>query len=106
MRTFEEYIQTINAYDKTMLTNINIIDMSTLIENINKEKYIIIFSDGFTKENESGGAFVISDGDERLLVTGHNPDTAHKCFNVRIDRRGKHVQLHSYSSITYVFSSR
>ena len=78
IRNFEEYLQQINEYDRIMLANITILDMSTLIENITKEKKIIICSDGSTKENESGGAFVISDGDERILVTGHNPDTVHK----------------------------
>ena len=87
-RTFEEYLQQINEYDKIMLTNVTILDMSTLIENITKEKKIIICSDGSTKENESGGAFVISDGDERLLVTGNNPDTAYKWFQMFVSIGG------------------
>ena len=37
-RTFEEYLQQINEYDKIMLANVTILDMSTLIENITKEK--------------------------------------------------------------------
>ena len=37
-RTFEEYLQQLNEYDKIMLTNVTILDMSTLIENITKEK--------------------------------------------------------------------
>ena len=61
-----------------MSMNTTILEMSSLIENITTEKQLIICSDGSTKDSESGGAFVISDGDERILVTGHNPDTAHK----------------------------
>ena len=89
IRTFDEYIQSLNEYDKTMLQNINHIQIETLIETINKGKKIIICSDGSTKANESGGAFIISDEEENILVTGHNSDTAHQWFQCSYRSEGQ-----------------
>ena len=79
-RTFEEYIQKLPEYEKISIENFTILNPELLCEFVINENKIIICTDGSYKSTSSGGATVITDKEEKIMATGHNPDTGQEWF--------------------------
>ena len=80
IRTWHEYIENLPKYEKVMIQNTTIHNMSDLIEHITDDKTIMICSDGALKGKLSGGAWVMAGDKGEIFAIGINPDTAHTDF--------------------------
>ena len=80
IRTFDEFTTTITKYEKICIENFKIINNNTLCECITHKKKLIICTDGSYKPHSSGGATIITDENETILVSGFNPDTGNQWF--------------------------
>ena len=80
IRTFDQFLATIPTYENICIKNFEIINNELLCECITHPKIILICTDGSYKQNSSGGATIITDEYENILVSGYNPDTGHEWF--------------------------
>ena len=78
--TFDQFITTLSQYEKLCIKNFLIINPELLCYCVTRNNKLIICTDGSYKQGCSGGATVITDENEEILVTGYNPDTGHEWF--------------------------
>ena len=75
--TWNEYLHTLDMYEYEMVKNHTGHRVSDLIQIINDQQTILIYSDGEVTDTMSGGAWVIADSKDEILITGWNPNTGH-----------------------------
>ena len=99
IKTWEEYRANLPVYEQTMIKNVNVINPTALLTHVENNDDIMVCSDGALKNTNSGGAFVISNVQEEILVTNRNPDTGHTHFQTSYRSEAQAC----YSAFLFIF---
>ena len=78
--TFAQFVNTLSPYEKLCIQNFHIVNPELLCYCVTHHNKLIICTDGSYKQGYSGGAAIITNENEEILVTGFNPDTGHPWF--------------------------